>query len=362
MKFLRITNADGKVWLIPTKHTRLGLSLYQPSSRNGILLKKYLPYLSWLKKLKRKIGIEDVEYSINTDILNVIEKVFQEQNLEYSIFEGTPCVHKKTTIQIFKNKKILGYCKVSQNPKLYEIFRHEQELLEWLNKKGVLQIPTCLFCGEIGNDFVFLQTTVKTIKSHVRHELGYKQLDFLEMLTEKTYQKMLYHDTNQYQTVCILQKNLGLLKKHQQRIIKEAIEFIEKYYADIPHLFSACHADFTPWNMFEEAGKIFVFDFEYGSYSYMPYLDIFHFMTQTSVFEQHLSPSEIFEKFLGEETFLRKYFENPPMAYLIYLVDIIARFVVREGKHRTKDVDKLISVWFDLVKLILRQSNTRLNT
>lgn len=194
-------------------------------------IKKYLPYLSWLKKLKRKIGIEDVEYSINTDILNVIENVFQEQNLEYSIFEGTPCVHKKTTIQIFKNKKILGYCKVSQNPKLYEIFRHEQELLEWLNKKGVLQIPTCLFCGEIGNDFVFLQTTVKTIKSHVRHELGYKQLDFLEMLTEKTYQKMFYHDTNQYQTVCILQEKLDLLNSDQQRIIKEAIEFIEKYYA-----------------------------------------------------------------------------------------------------------------------------------
>ena len=359
-KYLKITNKDGKVWLMPKRHMKTGLELYQPSSKKGMLLKRWLPWLYWLKPLMGKLGMSDIEYIMNPQIHHIIEKEFNQDAVEYSVFEGTPCVHQKTTIQIFKGENILGYCKVTKNPELYGIFQHEQKLLGWLHEKGVDQIPECPYCGktEDGN-IVFLQTTTKTLNSLVGHEFGIKQLEFLSMLKVKTGVEMLYHESDQYQTICSLKAHENLLTVSQQKIMSLAVDAIETYYGTQKQLFCAYHADFTPWNMFEDAGRLFVFDFEYGRYSYMPYLDMFHFLTQTAICERELSAKQIYEEMLGRETELKEYFDNPWMAYLIYLVDVTARFVVRDGHSRTSDVDKLINTWFELIGLVMHKLKTK---
>ena len=358
-KYLKITNKDGKVWLMPKRHMKTGLELYQPSSKKGMLLKRWLPWLYWLKPLMGKLGMSDIEYIMNPQIHHIIEKEFNQDAVEYSVFEGTPCVHQKTTIQIFKGENILGYCKVTKNPELYGIFQHEQKLLGWLHENGVDQIPECPYCGktEDGN-IVFLQTTTKTLNSFVEHEFGIKQLEFLSMLKVKTGIEMAYHESNQYQTICSLKAHENLLTVSQKKIMSLAADAIETYYGTQKQLFCAYHADFTPWNMFEDAGRLFVFDFEYGRYSYMPYLDMFHFLTQTAIFERELSAKQIYEEMLGRETELKEYFDNPWMAYLIYLVDVTARFVVRDGHSRTSDVDKLINTWFELIGLVMHKLKT----
>lgn len=355
-KYLKITNKDGKVWLMPKQHMKTGLELYQPSSKKGMLLKRWLPWLYWLKPLMGKMGMSDIEYVMDPQIHHIIEKEFNQDDVEYSVFEGTPCVHQKTTIQIFKGENILGYCKVTKNPELYSIFQHEQKLLGWFHEKGVGQIPECPYCGktEDGN-IVFLQTTTKTLNSLVGHELGIKQLEFLSMLKVKTGVEMLYHESDQYQAICSLKAHENLLTVSQQKIMSWAVDAIETYYGAKKQLFCAYHADFTPWNMFEDAGRLFVFDFEYGRYSYMPYLDMFHFLTQTAFFERELSAKQIYEEMLGRETELKEFFDNPWMAYLIYLVDVTARFVVRDGLSRTSDVDKLIKTWFELMELVMNK-------
>lgn len=113
-KYLKITNKDGKVWLMPKQHMKTGLELYQPSSKKGMLLKRWLPWLYWLKPLMGKLGMSDIEYVMDPQIHHIIEKEFNQDAVEYSVFEGTPCVHQKTTIQIFKGENILGYCKVTK--------------------------------------------------------------------------------------------------------------------------------------------------------------------------------------------------------------------------------------------------------
>lgn len=206
-----------------------------------------------------------------------------------------------------------------------------------------------------GRNIVFLQTTTKTLNSLVGHEFGIKQLEFLSMLKVKTGVEMLYHESDQYQTICSLKAHENLLTVSQQKIMSWAVDAIETYYGAQKQLFCAYHADFTPWNMFEDAGRLFVFDFEYGRYSYMPYLDMFHFLTQTAIFERELSAKQIYEEMLGRETELKEFFDNPWMAYLIYLVDVTARFVVRDGLSRTSDVDKLIKTWFELMELVMNK-------
>ena len=45
-KYWKINNAEGKSWIIPTKNAKVALQLYQPSGRNGKLLKALLPFFA----------------------------------------------------------------------------------------------------------------------------------------------------------------------------------------------------------------------------------------------------------------------------------------------------------------------------
>ena len=72
----------------------------------------------------------------------------------------------------------------------------------------------------------------------------------------------------------------------------------------------------------------------------------------TKVFVNKPICSQVPEGFMAQ---LKEYFDNPWMAYLIYLVDVTARFVVRDGDSRTSDVDKLIKIWFELMELVMNK-------
>ena len=109
--------------------------------------------------------------------------------------------------------------------------------------------------------------------------------------------------------------------------------------------FGAYHADFTPWNMFEEKGKLFVFDWEYAQMTYPPMLDRYHFFTQTAIFEKHWQEDEIMEyiqcakgNWINAE------------AYILYLLDIIARFTIREKGKVSGDVAHTMNIWIELLK------------
>ena len=38
MRYYRITNAEGKSWVMPERNMKVGMMLYQPSSKKGKLL------------------------------------------------------------------------------------------------------------------------------------------------------------------------------------------------------------------------------------------------------------------------------------------------------------------------------------
>ena len=62
--------------------------------------------------------------------------------------------------------------------------------------------------------------------------------------------------------------------------------------------------------MFEEKKRLFVFDFEYAKMTYPPYLDWFHFFTQTSIFEQGMDAEKIFEAYKRSKSSISKYFDD----------------------------------------------------
>ena len=348
-EFIRFGNADGKHWVVPVKNMQVALNLYQPSGVKGKLVKTLLPFLYWLSPVRKAIKAESLNSTLQDELKKLLEKIFGE-NIEFSIFEGTPCVHQKTTIQLSRGKEILGYCKASDNEEILSLFEKESALLRTLEEKGVTGIPRALFCGTLSNGLhIFVQSTTKTTHSKVVHQWGALQEGLLATLHGKTKQTILFEKSDYCRTLTALQEHLDWLPATADRVvIATTIAGVLAKHRGKEVEFSAYHGDFTPWNMFMEGKELFVFDFEYAALTYPSGLDRYHFELQTANFEKRMTAKEQIDYLKACNWVERE-------KLVMYLLDIISRFTVREKGEVKGDVAHSFTIWNKILTTFTKQ-------
>lgn len=344
-KFLKFSNSDGKEWVMPTKNMRTALSLYQPSGLKGRLLCRFLPCLYWSYIVRKVLNIKEVEMPLGEEMVSTIKRVLEIDDFEFSIFEGTPSVHQKRVIQVFQGSKILAYCKVSNKSEVIEMIHKEKEVLDYFNSKGFSNVPMCYHCAKVDNvegEVLFIGSTVKSKHFKAVHKWSDRHWELLIEMCERTKAKMMFEDTDMGNSLVELESYLDALDPKDAYIIRHNIELLSFYYGGQEVEFSMYHGDFVPWNMFLEKGELFVFDFEYSGFSYPPYLDWFHFFTQTSRYEKHLSVEKIYEKFLLKELEIESYCLDARICYKAYLLDLISRCFKRNHGEIDNNFEKFI--------------------
>lgn len=345
----RITNTDGKSWLLPARNMRVALNLYQPSGRNGKLLKALFPWLHHIPFVRKAIKAETICCTLQDELKELLQRIFNCKDLEFAIFEGTPSVHQKITIQLSCGNKILGYCKASDNKEILQLFEKEAATLTLLAQKGVTNIPQALHCGTLSNGVhIFVQSTAKTTKSQVVHTWRALQERFLATLHEKTRQALPFEESDYCHAITALQEHIDWLPAPCRYVVTTAIADVMAEYGGKMVEFSACHADFTPWNMFVERSELFVFDFEYTALTYPPGIDRCHFELQTAIFEKRLSREDILEYITGRDVAYKRLLR-------LYLLDVISRFTIRERGNVGGDIANCLDTWCYLLKNIKYQ-------
>lgn len=344
--FYLFSNADGKVWLMPVKNMRIAMNLYQPSGIKGKLLKQFFPYLHNVGLVRNVVKAERTTCELQEDLRNLFCRIFRISNMEFAVFCGTPCVHQKITIQLSKKRQILGYCKVVDNEEIAKLFQREAEVLQRLEKQGLKGIPHCFYCGKTNKGIsFFVQSTIKTQQSQVQHEWGDLHEAFIDELRRRSQQTVVFEESDYYQTLHELQSHLDWLPSTADReLIEKVIDRIMEIHHGKQVKFSAYHADFTPWNMFVEKRKLFVFDWEYARLTYPTGLDRYHFFTQTAIFEKHWKSLEIIDYMESEKgNWIDK------EKYTLYLIEVVARFSIREKGNVNGDIAKSFSIWMELL-------------
>ena len=349
-RFYRLGNADGKYWIVPARGMRTALNLYQPSGIKGKMVKALLPCLHLLLPVRKAIKAETVNCLLNSELHSLLCKVFDVQDIEFAVFEGTPSVHQKITMQLSNNGRILGYCKLSTNNGIKELFEKEASVLEWLAGKGVTSIPKALHCGTLKNGIhIFVQSTEKRASSKVIHEWSALQEEFLAQLHENTKTTLVFEESDYFTTLTALEEHIEWLPQNiDQTIVANAIAVVKKKYSNKDVEFSASHGDFTPWNMFANGKKLFVFDFEYAGVSYPAGLDRYHFFTQTAVFEKHWGAEEIIA-YIGSDA--GKWIDK--QLYAMYLLDVISRFTMREGGKVSGNAATPFALWGKVLEKLI---------
>lgn len=349
-EYISFSNADNKCWILPKRNTKTALNLYQPSGIKGKLLKFFLPYFKNNKIVQKFLNISTDTYCLEDRLLDLLQGIFETKNIEFAIFGGTPSKHQKITLQLYKGNKILGYCKVSNNREVKNIFAHEQQVLTQLSALGVSQIPECLYCGNLKDDLdVFVQSTIKTNNSKICHTWKNEHWNFLTTLKKKSEKSLLFVESDYFQTLQLLKNNSSYLSHSDTQIITNAILKVVNTFQNKDVCFSAYHSDFTPWNMFAEKGELFVFDFEYAKMTYPPYLDYFHFFTQTGIFEKRWNAAKIYKEHCKQRTTIEKYVDNADFYYLCYLLDIVSLYINRDKGQYSKDVAHNLTIWIALI-------------
>ncbi|MBR5593151.1 MAG: hypothetical protein IKW46_03655 [Bacteroidaceae bacterium] len=349
-RFYRFGNADGKYWIVPARGMRTALNLYQPSGIKGKMVKKLLPCLHWAAPVRKTIKAQTINCRLNSELHNLLCKVFGVQKLEFAIFEGTPSVHQKITMQLSCNDRILGYCKLSDSKEIKELFEKESDTLERLYNSGVTGIPKALYCGTLTcGTHIFVQSTKKRASSAVIHEWSALHDDFLLQMQEKTTTALPFEESDYYTTLSALEQHPEWLPQNIDRnIVAKSIVAVKDMYCGKEVEFCAHHGDFTPWNMFANGKELFVFDFEYAAMSYPAGIDRYHFFTQTAVFEKHWGADEIiaYTESDGGQWIDRR-------LYAMYLLDIVSRFTMREGGKVTGDAAKPFALWGKVLKRMI---------
>lgn len=327
-EFHRFGNSDGKYWIMPARNMRTAMNLYQPSGSKGKMVKSLLPCLHFLTPVRKVIHAEKLHCRLNGDLRELLCKVFDTRDIEFSIFEGTPSIHQKITIQASTGKKVLGFCKLSENNDIKVLFEKESDILTRLAECGVKNIPQALHCGTLKSGMhIFVQSTAKSASSRIIHEWSGLHEKFLSQMHEKTKQLVPYEESDCCKSIDAIGKAMDNLPDCiDRKVIATAIADIHKEFDGKAMELSAYHGDFTPWNMFANGKELFVFDFEYAAMSYPPGLDRYHFFTQTAIFERHWNANDI-TVFIESDN--GKWIDKK--LYTIYLLDVISRFTLREN-------------------------------
>ena len=324
VKYLTFSNKDGKKWSIPVQNIRTGLEVYGPSGLRGKLLKKWLPMTPVLRFLKKIIRGTYTTVQLSEELKRVINASFGN-DWECSVFWGTPCVDQKITIQIFDNKKILGYCKIGSSERARELFQHEKKVLDILEQRECPHVSRCLALEEIEEGYwVFVQSTEKKVGSKNGQGYGKRQKNFLDALWNGTKQNMRFEETDYYHSITFLKEHItSISSEFRQSVYTCVSEMIAMYQGQMVE-WGITHRDFTPWNTCVVNDSLFVFDFEYALLNAPSGLDRWHYFFQSQYYE---------EKY-DEYSILREYYKNikdekDVTSSICYLVDIISLYLLR---------------------------------
>lgn len=345
-RFYRFANADGKVWLMPARHMRLAMQLYQPGGRNGKLLKALLPCLHRFRLLRRWLHIEVVHCDLAGELKRMCCEWFRVPEVEFALFGGTPSVHRKETMQLSYCGRIVGYVKMTDSEEIARLFQQEARWLDGLKRCGIENVPTCLHCGTWKGMALFVQDTIKSSSSRPLHRWTPLQEDFLERLHRATRRVVAFEESDYCATLMALKEHTEWLPAGVDvDCLTKAVDRVLADRSGKSVEYSAYHADFTPWNMFVEKGRLFVFDWEYARATYPPGLDRYHFFIQSAIYEKHWGADEIVCHMRKNETLTDE-------GCKLYLLEVIARFTVREQAKVTGNVARSIGIWMDLLKRI----------
>jgi hypothetical protein len=337
------------------------LALYQPS-RPLARLRRRLAYrlamlglssawTPWVAVIARKGGGNGIG-----DLQAVLKELYGDGTV-VALFTGTPGHLRKTTLQIMDYAgRILGYCKIADNPYTKAVLENEAATLKLLSavNLGETLVPLMMFFGDTQSGVTALvQSTRKGHLSAGPTKPGRAHREFLSGLFNVARENCRFKNSSCY---CEVSKRLGGLDGFVSMSLLTdlhgALEWSSNTLDDREISLCLAHRDFTPWNTFLVGERLYVFDWEFARKGWIPLADGFHFVLQKGILVDHAEDDALWERIMGDSSVEREFLRacasdmrvhevlyRPLLSF--YLTDVLTTYLTHcKDAGQPPDLDK----------------------
>ena len=172
----------------------------------------------------------------------------------------------------------------------------------------------------------------------------------INQIVDSTKTKISYKDTDFCEYTEFLKKHLESFDQDQKSIIEEAIQIIEE--GEINE-YSFSHGDFTPWNTYYINDELKMFDLEYASWSMPPFIDIFHYLSQSALLGQRYTAQCVMREYERKLDLIKKYVDDPKITFIYYLVWVVS-FYIKRADNNIDRIENALNVWVEMLEYLIK--------
>lgn len=338
--------SNARWWLIPLTNRQVamsGLAMFQPILASAKLIKQTVLALS-------RVGLQSMWAKPALYLAGTpsIARHFGGSARSFAYFTGTDSPHRKLAVQaMHASGRLAGFAKVTRNPLVNPLLRHEADTLGFVNGLGLTsaKVPRVLFSGEAEGSHILVTDTLKTTSSVTSVDLQPAHVAFLKELANKGASPAALGAGSGGDTPlrpadesgdesASFRVRFGRLEPRlppewSVRLTK-AIDRLAGEGLRIGVHRSLAHGDFTPWNTFFVDDALYVFDWEYAQPKGTVVSDLIHFVLASPRLQRR-SPGERVTEVQArlERAFGIASSENADSHLMRHLVDHTLRYVER---------------------------------
>lgn len=348
---LYIKNPDGSPrWIWNANSNKpLFLKFYNIGSLRAWLFATALKTVFSLK-------LQKIVFSKKTYFATQIGNLVLDYKKDWALFTGTIGPNNKAIL--YANT---SFYKIATTPNAKALINREHTILEQINRNSYTFITPkstqlsseIIQLSDVSENGTRLKSTtsshlnalleMSTIASHTLKLGEWKLLDSLKQDLKNIYDSRI--PNNMLRKINIIIENSSE---------DEKIEL------------SLSQGDFTQWNMYENNGKIALYDWELASFERSKGFDYFHFIIQQGVMVDHKPWKEIYAEIIkySENEFGKQQFNND----LDILNDYLKWYLITNCLHYLKiyseqpkwhvQIDWLLQVWNEALNLFLFKEKT----
>ncbi len=332
IKIYFINNPDGTMrWLFLADDKHAGyLSLYNTATWKGRFYKK-LSHLAW------KIGQEQ---RLASGVIylqqNLLERVKQlngvMQHESVSFFTGTRGATRKTVMEIHDKSSCSGFVKIPLTKHSKSLVQNEIEMLTALGKYDFTTLSLPKLSKKINGNarisnvkpgIVISADRITSIHAKVMAEL-YNISHERKMIMESVAWHTIINNMEFLKQELLFSNGLNTAKT------KRIIYLLTKVYNSISVTdeiaVSVSHGDFTPWNMYCDDQRLYVYDWELARNGIPMLFDLYHFTFQSTILQHQKKYNDVIKSVQKwQQTplikqIVHKYKINTALNYRLYLL------------------------------------------
>lgn len=365
--FYYINNPDGSMrWIYPSSvKVPYFLDLYNSGSLKGSVY-KHLVKMAFCSGLRRSVS--SGQFTLQQKIKNKVEEVIESNGeVGYSIFTGTVGENRKSIISLHRNRQTSHYIKIAFNEQPRKLIKNEWTMLTTLSKYDFTALSLPQVSVAIDPNFVKVSNVKPgiTISANRLRDVHLKALGELYMTN---HENRKIADTPAWKTISnqlnLLDKEHDILNDLDATLVYGIIQRLFELHNSIDTEtiipVSFAHGDFTPWNMYTDDHRLYVYDWELAGAGMPMLVDLFHFVFQSQVliYRKDISAisNGIAEVLENEHCrgIINRYKIDTSLHYRLYLLFNISYYIRLYMNQRIlhPQAHWLVNTWFQALKEI----------